>query len=257
MSNNVNKVEAAMQMLRTAVADLIADDNEVGEDVNILRWLKACDLNVKKAERMMRDTIKWRKESGVEELLEKDYHPELEKGIPFTAGGKCRDGTPVVTVEGGKVDFRGLVETYGIKEVHRYCIQNLVKYERYFVQWNKENLKNRVGPITEDCIRGFVFIIDAKNVSLRQLSSIKGLQVVTQVCMDYISYFPVLGSRVIIINCNKLAVPLINIIRPIIQGPNLAVDVHDTNVEKWEPVILKRISPDQIGTAFGGSLVLT
>ncbi|CAG7719399.1 unnamed protein product, partial [Allacma fusca] len=31
MSNNVNKVEAAMQMLRTAVADLIADDNEVGE----------------------------------------------------------------------------------------------------------------------------------------------------------------------------------------------------------------------------------
>ncbi|KAK4493166.1 hypothetical protein RD792_017978 [Penstemon davidsonii] len=62
-------------------------------DTILLKFLRARDFNVKLAFTMMKNTIKWRKEFGIDQLLEEDLGNELDN-ITFM-NGYSKEGHPV------------------------------------------------------------------------------------------------------------------------------------------------------------------
>ncbi|CAG7731064.1 unnamed protein product [Allacma fusca] len=253
---NFVSVESDVELLRSSVKDLIQADAELGEDLCLLRWLKACDMNPKKAERMMRASITFRRENNFDVISKFEFNPIFEKGIPFRLQGSARNGVPVISIEGGKVDFRGLVDTYGKDQVHRFVMSKIFCFEQSVINWNKENSKrNNVSgiPISRESFQGAIYLVDCKNISLRQMTSLKSIQVSTQICKDYISYIPVMTSRMILINCPRFGAPIVSMLKAILEGPSLSLEVYDTNVKKWTEEVHKKIHPDQLGVAFGGT----
>ncbi|KAJ7957120.1 patellin-3-like [Quillaja saponaria] len=69
---------------------LLADERS---DVILLKFLRARDFKVKDAFTMIKNTIRWRKEFGIDELLEQDLGNELEK-VVFMHGSD-KEGHPV------------------------------------------------------------------------------------------------------------------------------------------------------------------
>ncbi|KDP31746.1 hypothetical protein JCGZ_14978 [Jatropha curcas] len=69
---------------------LLADERS---DVILLKFLRARDFKVKDAFTMLKNTIRWRKEFGIEELLEQDLGNELEKVVFMH--GLDKEGHPV------------------------------------------------------------------------------------------------------------------------------------------------------------------
>ncbi|KAB1208926.1 Patellin-3 [Morella rubra] len=69
---------------------LLADDRS---DVILLKFLRARDFKVKDAFAMIKNTVRWRKEFGIDELLEEDLGSDLEK-VVFMHGFD-KEGHPV------------------------------------------------------------------------------------------------------------------------------------------------------------------
>ncbi|XVF73997.1 hypothetical protein PTKIN_Ptkin13bG0026400 [Pterospermum kingtungense] len=69
---------------------LLKDDRS---DVILLKFLRARDFKVKDAFVMIKNTIQWRKEFGIDELLDEDLGDDMEKVVFMH--GQDRDGHPV------------------------------------------------------------------------------------------------------------------------------------------------------------------
>lgn len=69
---------------------LLADDRS---DVILLKFLRARDFKVKDAFTMIKNTIRWRKEFGIDELMEEDLGDDLEKVVYMH--GFDKEGHPV------------------------------------------------------------------------------------------------------------------------------------------------------------------
>ncbi|CAN7942921.1 unnamed protein product, partial [Ixodes pacificus] len=92
---------------RTAIADVHGECT----DRFLLRWLRAREFDVSKAEDMFRRDIEWRSKNGMSSILE-DYQPDelLRRHFP---GGllECHSkGHPLFLVPIGSVDIRGFLQ---------------------------------------------------------------------------------------------------------------------------------------------------
>ncbi|CAG7723375.1 unnamed protein product [Allacma fusca] len=91
----MTKTEVAIKELREAVKDLVTDDNKEYEDeYNLLRWLRAQNMNVKKAEKMLRTAHYWKLENNVAELVYEDLPLDMIEQFPVFVDGIANDGTP-------------------------------------------------------------------------------------------------------------------------------------------------------------------
>ena len=66
------------------------------DDFYMCRWLRAREWDVKKAEKMLRDTMEWRKKNGIDTILEDWEPPEvLVKYSPGGFTGFDKKGGPI------------------------------------------------------------------------------------------------------------------------------------------------------------------
>ncbi|KAM7311125.1 SEC14-like protein 2 [Ixodes scapularis] len=89
--------------MRSAVADLPGERT----DHFLLRWLRARDFDVSKAENMLRRNVEWRSEHKMDSLVEEYQASELVRR--FFPGGilECSpNGNPVFLIPIGNVDIR-------------------------------------------------------------------------------------------------------------------------------------------------------
>ena len=101
-------------------------------DVILLKFLRARDFKVKDALTMIKNTVKWRKEFGIDALLEEDLGTELEK-VVFTHG---------VDKEGHPVCYNA----YGAfqdKELYQNCFASEEKRAK-FLKWRIQFLEKSI-----------------------------------------------------------------------------------------------------------------
>jgi hypothetical protein len=101
-------------------------------DVILLKFLRARDFKVKDAFTMIKNTVKWRKEFGIDALLEEDLGTELEK-VVFTHG---------VDKEGHPVCYNA----YGAfqdKELYQNCFADEEKRAK-FLKWRIQFLEKSI-----------------------------------------------------------------------------------------------------------------
>ncbi|KAJ9145937.1 hypothetical protein P3X46_028264 [Hevea brasiliensis] len=108
---------------------LVGDEKS---DVILLKFLRARDFKVKDAFIMIKNTVRWRKEFGIDALLEEDLGNELEKAVFMH--GFDKEGHPVCyNVFGAFQD----------KELYQNCFANEEKRVK-FLQWRIQFLERSI-----------------------------------------------------------------------------------------------------------------
>lgn len=129
---------------------LLADERT---DVILLKFLRARDFKVKEAFTMLKNTVKWRKEFGIETLLEEDLGTELEKVVFMD--GFDKEGHPVCYNVYGE---------FNSKELYLNTFSDEEKRQR-FLRWRIQFLEKSIRKLdfSPDGICSFVQINDLKN----------------------------------------------------------------------------------------------
>ncbi|OXA39357.1 Protein real-time [Folsomia candida] len=95
------------------------------DDSFLIRWLRARDLNLIRAEEMLRASLKWRQDNDVDNILKCDDIPEeVKKMSPVAYSGISTEGYATFVVPFGRHDTRYLVEKYGVEEMLRIQIMH-------------------------------------------------------------------------------------------------------------------------------------
>ncbi|KAK3211354.1 hypothetical protein Dsin_016060 [Dipteronia sinensis] len=122
-------------------------------DVILLKFLRARDFKVKDSFSMLKNTIKWRKEFGIEELVDEDLGDDLKK-VVFMHGFD-KHGHPVCYNVYG--EFQN-------KEVYQNAFSDEAKRER-FLRWRIQFLERSIRKLdfTPGGISTIVQVNDLKN----------------------------------------------------------------------------------------------
>ena len=124
------KVGASAEELSIWGVPLLKDDRT---DVIFLKFLRARDFKVKDAFVMFRNTIRWRKEFGIDGLLEEDLGDDLEKVVFMH--GTDRDGHPVCYNVFGEFQNKDLYQkTFSDQEKR-------TKFLRYRIQFLEKSIR--------------------------------------------------------------------------------------------------------------------
>ncbi|MBA0628444.1 hypothetical protein Godav_023169 [Gossypium davidsonii] len=105
---------------------LLADERS---DVILLKFLRARDFKVKEAFTMLQNTIRWRKEFGIDELVEQDFGNDLEK-VVFMHGFD-KEGHPVCYNVYGEFQNKELYQKTFSDEEKR---QNFLRWRIQFLE---------------------------------------------------------------------------------------------------------------------------
>ena len=188
---NLSEQETATFLeIRDRVSDIQHSLNRPGA---IIRYMRARSFDVDQSESMIRETVAWRAQNGVDSIL-KDYNPPQEildhyPGAILT--GTDRMGDPIFVSRTGVTDLCGMVEKYGEEEMIRYEI-----YRREAAlegAWIREWESNAGRPIKQT-----VVIEDLQGLNMRHLAK-KVTKFYGLVCDIDTKYYPETNKKIVII----------------------------------------------------------
>ncbi|CAG7824541.1 unnamed protein product [Allacma fusca] len=250
-SIEANDTEAKIAELRNLSQDILLESKEMNNDFVLLRFLRACDWDIKKAKAMMSNAAKWRVENDVDSLIYKEPPVHLLEKMPIYIDGFTNDGLLVASVEAGKIDFRALLNELGKKQIVEVATQSFAQAEKVLLDQNEKYFKNQ--RLTKESFMGAIVILDFKGFSYWQLQSLKCVQLSIELCQMMVNYFPDLGSHLICINCNRVSRMFLKIVKPIVESPSLKIEVFGEKQDEWSQVVLANVQADQLRVPFGGS----
>ena len=181
--------------VRDRVSDLKHRLNRPGA---VVRYLRARSFDVEKSETMIRETVAWRLNHGVDSIL-KDYKPPqaLQNYYPGAIlKGTDKVGDPIYLSRTGVTDLFGLIDKYGDEELFRFEV-----YRRESAlegDWIQEWEKNAGRPIQRTII-----IEDLQGLNRRFLAS-KVTRFYSRVCDMDDRYYPETNKKIIIIRAPTL-----------------------------------------------------
>jgi len=198
LSKDWNLTPAEDEALRQ-LKDLLADiDHWRNWSDTVMRFLKACNGDVKATEDRFRKQMQWRKDNDVDNIAE-TYQPPAEIMEYFPAGaileGSDKDGDPVYLGRTGAIDIVGLLKRYGKEEIMKYCIWNKEMISNG--DWVKERRK-KIGRF-----KLATAIEDFEGLSRKVIFSLSAMQLFKEV-RDIDQYYPNTVKRVIILRAPKI-----------------------------------------------------
>ncbi|CAG7721200.1 unnamed protein product [Allacma fusca] len=232
------KEEIAIIELRQKISDVILDNGKFDDDLYLLQWLKAQKLNPNKAEDMIRESIKWRKENNIHSDLEKEFSPEFLKDfqVPFSTS---KEGIPVAYFHLGKMDMKAGITLCGKTRWYQFTGMLFSKMEDLMVASNKAQNRNKPGRLTSDSISGIIGLGDTEGFSALQIVDPTVTIVMVGVIRNLSTYFPAIFSNLIYYNMNTFSTTLYNACKPFLNWPNLNLEIYGTDEKIWRETVLK------------------
>ncbi|KAK3599065.1 hypothetical protein CHS0354_024391 [Potamilus streckersoni] len=214
------------------------------DDFYLLRWLRARQFNIMKAEEMIRAHYKWREENQINTILE-DYK-ELDVIKKYYTGGHIgydKKGSPVWIDPFGLIDMRGILHSCKKKEV----IRNKVWVVESFYKSFREELE-KTGRRREE----IVVIFDLDKLGPRHLWK-PGVDVFNEILKMFEDQYPETLKYAFIVNAPRLFPIVFKIVRPFLSEDT----VKKTHVlgSNFKEVLLKYIDADQLPVHWGGTKV--
>ncbi|XP_010063754.2 patellin-3 [Eucalyptus grandis] len=212
---------------------LLADEKS---DVILLKFLRARDFKVKDAFAMIKNTVRWRKEFGIEAILEEELGSELDK-VVFTHGFDT-EGHPVCYNVYGEFQKKDLYQSAFADEEKRK------KFLKWRIQFLEKSIRKFDFSPTGVCT--IVQVNDLKNSpgpakrELRQATS-QALQLLQD-------NYPEFVAKQVFINVPWWYLVFNRMISPFLTQRTKSKFV----VSRTAEILFKYIAPEQVPVQYGG-----
>ncbi|KAK2970916.1 hypothetical protein RJ640_007607 [Escallonia rubra] len=215
---------------------LLADERS---DVVLLKFLRARDFKVKEALAMLKSVVAWRKEFGIEALLEEDLGSEQEKVVFMNGVGK--EGHPVCYNAYGEFQNKELYANTFADEEKR------TKFLRWRIQFLEKSIRKL--DFSPDGICTIVQVNDLKNspgpfkTELRQATN-KALQLLQD-------NYPEFVAKQVFINVPWWYLAFYRMINPFFTQRTKSKFVF-AGASKSAETLFKYIAPELVPVQYGG-----
>ena len=247
MEYTPNEIEKIQQLRSLVSAELTTKFQN--EDAFLITWLKARNMDVARAEEMLRKSLKWRKDNQVDGILLRESIPSKYNNFFPCAylGMDPVTGCPVFLFLIGRIDLRKIIEDDGIEMAVRYNILYMEAVQKIL----KECSKKFGRPVTS-----YIELVDLEGYTLRQIKTKQSRNGTTQVQQMFDDNYPEVIKSVVVINAPKVFSFLFKLIKPMVSKATLdKVEILGPNVEEWKAAVAKKFPMELLPPHWGGSRV--
>uniref|UniRef100_A0A3B4DPJ1 CRAL-TRIO domain-containing protein n=1 Tax=Pygocentrus nattereri TaxID=42514 RepID=A0A3B4DPJ1_PYGNA len=237
------KQAEALDEFRERIGD-VHDKLPIQSDHYLLRWLRARNFSINKAEAMLRKHVEFRKHMKVDSILEDWMPPEVIER--YVSGGMCgydREGSPVWYDVIGPLDPKGLLMSASKQDFLRTKIRDSEFLRRECLR-QSEKLEKPVEAIT--------LIYDCEGLGMKHMYK-PAVEAYGEILTMFEDNYPEGLKRVLVIKAPKIFPIAYNLIKHFLcEETRRKIIVVGSN---WKDVLQKYVAPDQLPVAYGGLLV--
>ncbi|KAJ0256361.1 Patellin-1 [Hirschfeldia incana] len=210
-------------------------------DVILLKFLRARDFKVKEALTMLKNTVQWRKENKIDELVEAE-----------AAGEEASEFEKMVFAHG--VDKEGHVVIYSSygEFQNKELFSDREKLNK-FLNWRirlQEKCVRALDFSSPDAKSSFVFVSDFRNAP--GLGKRALWQFIRRAVKQFEDNYPEFTARELFINVPWWYIPYYKTFGSIITSPRTRSKMVLAGPSKSADTIFKYISPEQVPVKYGG-----
>ncbi|XP_076233425.1 SEC14-like protein 2 [Calliopsis andreniformis] len=246
MSKSLNLADDqrfALMKFRRSVQNILQPHHD---DHFLLRWLRARKWDPAAAEKMLRDSLEWRKQWDVDKLSEWDPPQILKEYLPHGLCGFDKDGAPVIVVYFDALDLYGILHVVSRMDMIKITIKSLEEYLRIC----REQMQ-KYGPKAGQV----VVIFDMQGFNLRQYLWRPAGEVVITLIQMYEANYPEILKTCYIINAPKVFAFAFSVAKKFMNEYTLSkIQIYKADPVKWQTAIFNNIEKDQVPAFFGGTL---
>ncbi|XP_026757927.2 SEC14-like protein 2 [Galleria mellonella] len=234
----------ALMKFRRSVKDVVKPEHN---DHYLLRWLRARNWNPDAAEKMLRDSLKWREKWGVDELQHWEGPEILQKYFPSGSTGFDKEGSPVIIVPLVGLDVWGMLHSLSKSDVIRMVIKHL---ENYLAIAQKQALTH--GPAALQA----TVIFDLEGFSMKQYAWKPAAEMVFTLLQMYEANYPEILKICFIVNAPKVFSLAFSVIKKFMHEYTISkIKIYGSDSKKWQAQILMHVDKDQLPVFYGGTMV--
>ncbi|ODM98130.1 SEC14-like protein 2 [Orchesella cincta] len=235
------KEKVALEKFRQLVLEHLKDDY-MKQDIYLIRWLRAANLDLKLAEQKLLDNLKWREENDIDNLLSEDFS-DFERDYPYTTDTYDKTGRPMIAFTFGDWDLRKAVLAGQARRFTRYLDR---AFENVTTQIRAKQARGE--NVTQS-----QFLINLENFNLAQQGCIQCLPAIFTYFQHQV-YYPNLADNIVLVNTPTVFEVVLRILRPIMAPETrVALKVFGTNRQQWQQFLYSIIDKDQLSRDFGGT----
>ncbi|KAL0271940.1 UNVERIFIED_CONTAM: hypothetical protein PYX00_005086 [Menopon gallinae] len=234
----------ALMKFRRNVTDCLKPHHD---DHFLLRWLRARNWNPESAEKMLRESLKWREIWNVDEIINWKPPEVIEKYYPSGVCGFDKEGSPVIVVPFAGLDICGMIHSAKRSDFVRQTIKTL----ETMLKMAREQSEKHGLPASQ-----VVGIIDMEGFNIKHYAWRPAGELVVTLVKMYEANYPEILKACYIINVPKVFAIAFSIIKNFLNEYTISkIQIYKNDPKKWKPVLLKQIDQDQLPAYFGGTMV--
>nr|CAH0109544.1 unnamed protein product [Daphnia galeata] len=218
--------KAVLKQFREAVKDCKLPESD---DVYLLRWLVARDFDLAKAEKMIRNSMEWRRKYKVDTVLQDYKSPEVL--TKYFASG-----------------YTGILLSAKKRDYLMHVIE-VVEKTFLTVRNNPKKFKK-----SSDSIAQSTVIFDMAGFSMRHVTFKPALDTAIQLVQLYEGNYPELLRRVYVINAPKIFSVLYSMLKPFMhEKTKNKIQIFGHDSKQWRTAIQEDFDPEELPACYGGT----
>ncbi|XP_050026706.1 SEC14-like protein 2 [Dermacentor andersoni] len=238
-----DRQQAALDQFRNAVEDV---RRATDTDAFLLRWLRARDFDVTKAEKMYRHHLEWRKENGLDDILHSYEMPELVK-----------ENFPGAFLHPGKDGRLVWICPMGL-EIHAFLqllTPSVVRSHIVYLMEESEFIKRDSSSKTGKEIHSHYFVADMDKLRLRQVYSWQVLKAAGYTLHLMEDQYPECVEKFIVINAPSFFPMLWKFLRTLMtQRTADKFEVYGKE-DGWKERLLEIVDAEILPAHWGGNML--
>ncbi|KAF8790860.1 SEC14-like protein 2 isoform X2 [Argiope bruennichi] len=202
--------EEALKKLKENTVDVHRSSYD---DYYYLRWLRAREFDVSKAETMMRKNIAFRRKIGADTILEDYKVPELiDQCFPRGYIGPDKDGCPVRYLPFKFLDLKGFA--FSVKQ------SDVLKFLAYLFEHDIQEMEEMTIK-TGKVIEKHSYILDMDGYSFQRASNRDGINLLSEILKLYEAHYPERMKTAYFINAPIYFNVVLNVLKPFLSENTL------------------------------------